>query len=245
MDHPLPEVAEPYRTALLDAVSFIQQTYDPVGIVAGGSILRGEGNATSDLDIYVIHTRTWRQRVQKWFNGVPAEIFINPPVQIRRYFVEERRAGRPITAHLLTTGHTILDLDPVVGVLREEARAALALPPDLPQQALVIHRYMAATALEDAVDIWETNPANALLILENAMFQMVQYTYLAANRPLPRLKQTLDSLHEIDGEMAAIAHQFYTETEVEARLQAAQAFAHRTVQSSGFFEWQTDPQEVS
>jgi predicted nucleotidyltransferase len=245
MEIVLPEVAEPYRTALLEAVTFIRQNYDPVGIVAGGSILRGEGNATSDLDIYVIHTRTWRQRVQKWFNGIPAEIFINPPVQVRRYFVEERQEGRPVTAHLLATGHTFLATDPIVETLRAEARAMLALRPDLSPQVLTMKRYMAATALEDALDIWETDPANALFILENAMSQMVQYAYLAANRPLPRLKQTLNFLNEIDGEMAAIAHQFYTETELEARLQAAQAFAHRTVQSPGFFEWQSDPQEIS
>ena len=91
-----PALAEPYQTALRQAVSFVLAGYQPVAIVAGGSLLRGQGDATSDLDIYVVHQEGWRQRVQKRFNRVAAEIFINPPQQVRRYFSEERKDGREL-----------------------------------------------------------------------------------------------------------------------------------------------------
>ncbi len=69
------------------------------GIIVAGTHISGNPDPTSDLDIYVIHAHPQRQRIQKRFKGVPAEIFVNPPAAIRRYFAEEVR--RPSTAHML------------------------------------------------------------------------------------------------------------------------------------------------
>ncbi len=114
-----PALAEPYQSALREAVTYILERYDDaVGIIAAGSILRGQGHATSDLDLYVIRTRPQRQRVQRRFQGVAAEIFVNPPRQIARYFADEARDTRPITAHMLAQGAVFLAL-----TLREQKRA--------------------------------------------------------------------------------------------------------------------------
>src|SRR5687768_5331681 len=91
--------------ALREAVSWVAGRYESLGIFACGSLLRGEGGPTSDLDLYVIHGQPWRQRVQRRFAGVPAEIFVNSPTSARGYLAEEARGGRPLTAHMLATGH--------------------------------------------------------------------------------------------------------------------------------------------
>jgi predicted nucleotidyltransferase len=244
MDHHFPLLPEPYATALRQAVDYIIDRYDPTGIVASGSVLRGEGDATSDLDLYVIHEQLWRQRVQRYFNGVPAEIFVNPPSTIRGYFADEGRAGRPITAHMLATGAVILNRDGVVDELRAEAKDALHQPPNLSTGTLTIQRYMTATLLEDALDIEAKDPVNALFLLEQAMPEMIRYAFLSANRHLPRPKTTLNALVELDPVLGELAQQFYTEADPMQRFAWAKEFAQRTLGVTGFFEWTGERQDV-
>ena len=64
----------------------------------GGAIVV---HTSSDLDVYVVNDTEYRRRVQRFFNGVPTEIFINPPHTIRDYYRDENADGEPITAHIL------------------------------------------------------------------------------------------------------------------------------------------------
>ncbi len=237
----LPSIHEPYQSALSEAARYILDRFAPVGIVACGSVLRGQGDASSDLDLYVVHRQPWRQRVQKFFQGVPVEIFVNPPETIRGYFVDEGRAGRAITAHMLSTGLVIWQTDPVLDELCAEAREFLAQPPNQSAQALLMARYMAATALEDAFDIRHKDPANAMLILEQAMSMMVQHAFLAANQRLPRIKETVDALATVDPALSILARTFYTSTDLPERFATAEAFARHVLDATGFFEWETTP----
>ena len=94
----------PYDRAIAELVAYARATWNPLGIVVSGSILRGEAGPTSDLDVNIVHAEPWRLRAQRRFAGVPAELFVNPPAQIRRYFASEHAAGRPCSAHMFTTG---------------------------------------------------------------------------------------------------------------------------------------------
>ena len=60
-------------------VEFILENYSVLGIIVSGTIIRGNQDLSSDLDIYVIQKEPFRQRLQKFFNHIPAEIFVNPP----------------------------------------------------------------------------------------------------------------------------------------------------------------------
>src|SRR5262252_3559240 len=104
-----PELGEPYADALRQAVAFVLVETDPVGIVATGTVIRGEAHPASDIDLYVLHDAPYRRRVQRFFAGVPTEIFINPAQAVRSYFRDEHRTGRRITAHMLATGFVVLD----------------------------------------------------------------------------------------------------------------------------------------
>ncbi|MBZ0288261.1 MAG: nucleotidyltransferase domain-containing protein, partial [Anaerolineae bacterium] len=95
-----PDVAEPFLSALKAAVRYIVGEWDVSGIIAAGSIIRGTAHATSDWDIYVVHKKPQRQMLQRYFAGVPAQIFLNPPAGIRQYFVSEAAEGVCITAHM-------------------------------------------------------------------------------------------------------------------------------------------------
>ena len=239
-----PALDEPYHTALREAVTFILDRFDPLGIIASGTILRGNPGPSSDLDLYVIHAPPQRQRVQRWFNSVPAEIFVNPPGQVERYFEEERREATPITAHMLVTGFVILDRDPVIEVLRERARAVLHLPPDPTPEHLLWMRYMLATQVEDALDIADDDPPGAILILSLAVHGMLRYAFWQASRSLPRDKDLLAALADLDPALAGLARAFYADTGSSARLDAALRIADRTIQTHGFFEWESGSETV-
>src|SRR6185436_12318635 len=118
-----------------------------------GSIVRGEAGPNSDLDVFVVHEQPWRLREQRRFEGVPAELFVNPVEQVRSYFASEHASGRPHTAHMFSTGEPI---EPVPSVIRElvaEARDWLARPLEPPPEQLVSLSYGAVDLLDDARDI--------------------------------------------------------------------------------------------
>lgn len=235
-----PDLPAPYAEALREAVRFIlERCPDVQGIVVSGTILRGNPAPSSDLDIYVIRRELQRQRVQKFFSGVPAEIFINPEKKVPDYFAEEARDGRPITAHMLGTGFTILDCDGVIAGLQARAHQLLQTPPALSAEALTTARYRAAARYEDATDIANTRPETARMILGLAVHDMLLYHFLAGHRFVPRDKDLLEALQTWDAPLGALVRHFYGAATLEEALAAAEQIADRTIATRGFFEWES------
>ncbi|MFW5836156.1 MAG: hypothetical protein ACOCVK_01985 [bacterium] len=90
-----PELAARYDVALREAVGFILKRFpQTVAITAAGTILRGTPSAASDLDLYVIHEAAYQQRLLYFFSGVPAEIFVNPKLQVHTHLLRSRADRR-------------------------------------------------------------------------------------------------------------------------------------------------------
>ena len=229
--------------ALRAAVRDIMAHYDPAGIVAGGSIVRGQGGSTSDIDLYVIHQAPFRQRLQRRYNDVPFEIFINPPTQVRRYFGEEHR-DRPITAHLLATGFTVLDRDSVVQTLRDEAATWLATPPNPTPSDLQWSRYLIADLIDNVRDCVAVDPAAADLLLFGALQQLVQYRFLAAHRHLPRVKAQVAELRVLDEPAARYVDAACAACTCAERLAQVEALARHVTGATEFFTWDSAPEVV-
>ena len=239
-----PPLPSPYAEALRDAVGEVMGVVDPVGIVATGTIVRGAPHASSDLDLFVIHEAPFRRRIQRTFRGVPAEIFINPPDMVRRYFVDEHREGRPITAHMLATGVVVYSVDGAVDDLRREANEWLARPAPLSPDDEVRSRYAAATKLEDAADVAASDPATAIMLANHAVVAMLEHRCRVADGRLPRPKDLLGTIADRDPELGALARTFHSAVSVADRMAAAQAIADRTIGARGFFEWDSGPEPV-
>src|SRR5262245_9968839 len=205
--HPLleqcrwPNLDPHYDVALRAAVSFIADNFKPLGVIASGTILRGTPDASSDLDIYVIHGNPTYQRVQKFFNNVPAEIFVNPPAKILDYFQEEQASGRPLTAHMLATGFVVLDLDPVVEELRSKARLSLSGGPTTSQEHIEMVRYSTACVLEDASDVKDRDPATANMLLSVCIIRMLHQVFRERKQFLPREKDLIKCVQDHDPEL--------------------------------------------
>jgi predicted nucleotidyltransferase len=65
----LPRLEPPFDRALDDALAYVVSRFDPAGIVVSGTIVRGNPDAESDLDIFVVHHALLRQRVQRRFRA--------------------------------------------------------------------------------------------------------------------------------------------------------------------------------
>jgi len=240
-----PELPARYDQALREAVAFIlHRIPDVVGIIASGTIVRGVPSASSDLDMYVIRKAPRRQRIQRFFNGVPAEIFVNPAQQVLMYLAAERAEARPVTAHMLASGFLILALDDTLADLRARAVAILSGAPDLGPEALISARYMAAARFEDALDVVEARPETAVLILTLAVFHMLHYRFLQANRYLPRDKDLLVCTDELDPHLGHCARNYFTAAALDDKLRWAREIADLTIATYGFFEWESTPQDL-
>lgn len=247
----LPQLEEPYDTALAEAVRYIVQEFDPIGIVAAGSILRGEGYPSSDLDIFVIHTKPERQMIQTFFGGVPAQIFLNPPHMVERYFETEAQASECTTAHMLGTGFVVLNRDPVIDRLRTEAQRVLQTPPHVPEHQLIAARYHTASELENAFDVADVDAASAVMMAGQAVYKMLQFYFRANGQYIPRDKDLLKRIAEQNAELGALAREFYgsapdvaDSADARRKLQVAAEIADRTIQARGFFEWATPRETV-
>lgn len=239
-----PDLDQRYDIALREAVACILDRFDVLGIIASGTIIRGTPSDNSDLDLYVIQRPAWRQRLQRFFNGVPAEIFVNPAHQVPRYFASERRAARPITAHMLATGSVIVDRDPVIAALIAQAHAEYARTPDLSESDLTSQRYMIASQAEDAADIATLDPQAASMLLGVAVHNALHYVFVSCNRWIPREKDLLAELRDIDPALARAARAFYASADAPTRIPIAERIVEHVVGTDRFFEWESPPEEV-
>ncbi len=228
-----------YCEALRDAVVFILKNYNPAGIIASGTIIRGNPDPSSDFDIFVIHREPYRQRVQKFFRGIPAEIFVNPPSAIEGYYREEHISLRPCTAHMISSGFVILDLDPIIEDLRKKARDSLELPPEVSEFGLINARYLAATSLEDALDVAGKDSATSLMFLNKAVVEMLYYVFKKSGKFIPRIKDLLNDMEELDPNTAQLAREFHITQDFREKITVAKKIADRTIGVRGFFEWES------
>lgn len=239
-----PELAGKYDVALRAAVEFIFSRFDVVGIVACGSIIRGNPDPRSDFDLYVVNGKPFRQRIQRFFAGVPAEIFVNPLDQIRDYFEIEKAEGRPRTAHMLAAGFVVYQRDMVVEQLVTEAHELMAEPFRLSEARRIWLRYAAVDLLDNAEDLREVDADNAGYMLHEAVTRMLEYAFLADSLYLPRPKELLRELEMHRPVVGLLAREFYRATNHDERFDATRRLATELLGETTFFEWEAEPEQL-
>jgi hypothetical protein len=241
----LPELPDLYRLALEDAIAYVTGRYEPIGILATGTIVRGNPSPASDLDLFVIWNEPKRQRVQRFFRGIPAEIFVNPPHQIEQYFSNDSREGRPVTAHMFATGIAVHDPNGVVASLQTVARTNLDRGPQLTDESLTRLRYGVAGNVEDANDIAVDDPDASLVLLHRAVDGALSYRFLAGGSWIPRTKELFVRLAQIDPDLADLARHFYRATHFDDQLLLARQIVQRSASATGTFEWESALEDVA
>jgi len=218
---------------------------DLLGVLAGGSRLRGEGDANSDLDIVVVISNPQRRRWNLMITGVEIEMFINPPFRMRRYFEEERLSGRGQMSHLCATGQVVFDPQGEMAAIQSEARAILeAGPPPLTEQERWQFRYHAADSLRDIEDVRMKDEETTGLLLALVLFQLIDYHYRISGRWLHKRKRVMSDLVRWDAVASRLARQSCSIADtISARCAAIRALADHVLAPLGGvmpIEWGTD-----
>lgn len=230
---------EQLEACIAQAVAYARDTYDPLGVVVGGSLVRGEGGPHSDLDVVIVHRCPWRLRDQRRFGGVPAELFVNPPHALRGYFVTERAEGRPVMAHLLAHGRVMPGAEAEVLALVDEARASWEAGPPPFDRAAAVHG--AVDLLDDARDLHGRDDAGELALLAAATQRIAEVAERAAGRWAPRRKAALATLARRDPDCARLVGAFAA-APPEARLELVAELARHVLGVDGFFSWRSAPE---
>jgi hypothetical protein len=243
-DERFAELSPDHRVALARAIEFIVDRYEPRGILVAGTIIRGEGHTNSDLDVAVIHDQPWRQRVQRFENDVPVEIFVNPRFQWEKTFAAEARSGQPSMLGIVSTGIPVYATDSTLAELISHAHRLYAAGPQLTAEQLTNLRYALVTQFEDAVDIEteDLDRSNAYII--NSLLQTARLSLLQSGEWLPREKQLFDRLDTREPELGKDLRAIFAAPRT-SWVGLAGPLIERVAGTARFFAWESTPQPVA
>lgn len=239
----LDTLAPRYRRAIESTVAFITERYGATGILVAGTIVRGEGHANSDLDFAVVHDKPWRQRIQRFENGVPVEIFVNPVTGFERSFERERATGTPAMLGILSSGVPLRDDLGTLAPLIAKAKRLIQAGPELTNETLTALRYSIASQFEDAIDLRHLDPARSCAFIAESVTKAARYKFLQSGRWLPREKTlfaTTDLLFPDLGD--AIRALFAAPSDRWANLAAP--IVQSIIGTTRFFAWESKPQDA-
>ena len=229
-----------YHIALGEAITWINAHYRATGIIAGGSIIRGNQHPASDLDIYVIHEEKYRQRIQKYFNRVPCEIFVNNLEQVYKYFNDEGKENRPVSAHIISTGKIIQGGDNNnILQLYKDADEYAGRSPVLTEEKSTFIKYRVTNLFEDATDII-ADKGTVQYILDKIIPDVIEYLFLRNQVPLPRVKERLKVLETIEQVTGKQVIQYYRLNDVQLKYELVVSLLQHLFGATGFFEWTSE-----
>ena len=236
-----PELLPPFDGAFDAAIEFLDGLPETIiGLWMAGSLARNEGDANSDLDFYVLIEDPHRRRIQRLFNGVPAEMFLNPPHRARAYFEEDRALGRTPGLAMMAEGLILYDPRGECVAISDEARAAMERGPAVDAVALETRRYLVADKLDNAADVVDRDPATARLLASAGVHEATVLWFLRAGEWAPRDKDLLPAIRARVPAVASLLDEFAAGGDVAV----ARAAVELLIGVAGFYEWETPPESA-
>ena len=183
---------EPYTVAQL----LWSDRYPSASILfCGGSVVRGEGFPSSDLDVVVVFahvSNAWRESFH--FQGWPVEVFGHDPETLAYFVAQDCAGGRPALAQMISEALVIPTETPYSRAIQAWARSVVGAQPELPAPAsLAEDRYYLTDLLHDFRD--ERAPAELRAVackLYPLVCNFVLKTrghWLGSGKTLPRLME--------------------------------------------------------
>lgn len=123
-------------------------------VFCGGSVVRGEGCPSSDLDIVVVFDdvpNAWRESFH--FEGWPVDVFAHDSGTLAYFVAQDCAGGRPSLAQMISEALVIPSETAVSRSIQAWARDVVAGPPQIPTLAsLEVDRYFLTDLLHDFRD---------------------------------------------------------------------------------------------
>ena len=172
-------------------------------LFCGGSVVRGEGLPSSDLDVVVLFDHVpnaWRESFR--FAGWPVEVFGHDPETLGYFVAEDCKHGRPSLAQMVAEAFVVPAVSPVSEAVQSWARSVVASVPETPSPAsLDKDRYFITDLLDDFRDDRTAGELRAVACkLHPLVYNFVLKTrgqWLGSGKTLPRLvERTAPELSE-------------------------------------------------
>lgn len=172
-----------------------------------GSFMRGEGSATSDIDLVVLHpSLTQAYRESFIFKDIPVETFVHDPETLSWFLEHDRKDGHPALIGMLIEGVLIGPRQDIGHEFKKRAQQMFTEgPPSLSTDALQRLRY----AITDKLDDLEADRSPAEIIAIGAALYplLIELTLRGSNRWNGSGKWNARLLNQMD---ASVAQQFET-----------------------------------
>lgn len=169
-------------------------------VFLAGSLVRGEGTSTSDLDLVVVFDRIPRAYRESFiYEKWPVEAFVHDPLTLEYFFREvDRPTGFPSLPTMVTEGVEIPGVSEFSNGLKQLAATVLSEgPPKWSESELRSSRYIITDLIEDMKDPRSPQElhATATLLysaLANHYFRS-RNMWSAKGKAIPRRLNTVDS----------------------------------------------------
>ena len=166
------------------------------------SVLRGEGTATSDLDVVIITGREdapFRQSFM--WEGWPVETFVHTETSYLDFFAKVRGRYEPTLEMMCAEGVVLRDRDGLADRIKETARRELEAGPEpLTQRAIDRMRYTITDLMDDLIG--SERPEESFFIAGRLAEECVSLVLLRNRRWLGKGKWVLRALRRFDPVMA-------------------------------------------
>ena len=152
-----------------------------LGAFVGGSITRGEGTPTSDIDIAVLFDEDFEDVHRKTVieEGWLIEFFVHNPKAQNFYFDKDRQRGMCVMPHLVAGGIMIPGEHPALVQQKKRAQKVIEEgPPSLSQADLDIRRFTISALLDDLEGVTDQGIVHATLV---PLYQALGDFHLRAN----------------------------------------------------------------
>jgi hypothetical protein len=236
-----------FEQALLNATAQLKAEFgkDLVGLLFAGSAAYGTPMPNSDVDLYVLIEPNWRQRRNRFIQGVEVEMFINPVAQIRREFDE----GQWATVDMFSRGRVHYDPTGVVAQLAEDAKRIAAEPPETPGDSeLYFIRYRPSDFVRDVEDLVEHDRASAEMLLGVAIQTALEAHWQMRGLHPPKPKRLLEAFRSEAPELVPhVDHITDLSHKLEDRIARLRDLCERVLEPVGGMmrEAQTPPEHLS
>jgi hypothetical protein len=183
---------EPSATAQL----LWSERYPSASILfCGGSVVRGEGFPSSDLDVVVVFEQianAWRESF--YFQGWPVEVFAHDPGTLAHFVAQDCANCRPSLAQMISESVVIPLETPASDAIQTWARGVVAKRPRAPaSSSLAEDRYWLTDLLHDFRD---DRPPAELRAVACKLYPLVcnfvlktRGRWMGSGKTLPRLVQ--------------------------------------------------------
>ncbi|KEZ50480.1 nucleotidyltransferase domain-containing protein [Metabacillus indicus] len=192
--------------------------------VLAGSVVRGEGTPTSDLDL-VIFDESIKESYRESFVdfGWPVEAFVHNFSSYRYFFEEDCKSGTPSMPRMTAEGIVLKGKERLVPIKKEASALLEKGPEPLTQKEIDSRRYFITDALDDFTGC--ANRAEGIHVAGNLAELLHEFVLLTNGRYIGKSKWIHRALKQFDEHLAesffAAFEDYYRQGEKDSVIRLA------------------------